>query len=69
MLYAQLGQNDKADHDYRAAEANFRNKPSELADPRAAEKKRRLILRQHAALLQKEGKTEAAHQLLLEASK
>ena len=69
MLYAQMGQDDKADHDYRAAEANFRSKPTEIADPRAAEKKRRLILRQHAALLQKEGKSEAAQQLLLEASK
>ena len=34
------------------------------ADSAAVEKKRRAILRQHAALLQKEGKTEAAHQLL-----
>jgi tetratricopeptide (TPR) repeat protein len=67
MLYAQMGQTDKADGDYRAAEENFR-KPSESADATAA-KKRRAILRQHAALLQKEGKTEAAHQLLQEASR
>jgi Flp pilus assembly protein TadD len=67
MLYAQMGQDDKADRDYRAAEENFR-KPSESADTSAA-KKRRAILRQHAALLQKEGKTEAAHQLLQEASR
>jgi len=67
MLYAQMGQTDKADRDYRAAEENFR-KPSEAADAAAA-KKRRAILRQHAALLQKEGKTEAAHQLLQEASR
>ena len=35
----------------------------------AAQKKRRAILRQHAALLQKEGKTEAAALLLQEAQK
>jgi tetratricopeptide (TPR) repeat protein len=68
MLYYQMGQTDKADHDYRAAEENFR-KPSPSEDPRSAEKKRRTILRQHAAMLQKEGKTEAAQQLLQEASK
>jgi tetratricopeptide (TPR) repeat protein len=68
MLYAQLGEIDKADRDYRAAEANFR-KASFNSGEASAEKKRRAILRQHAALLQKEGKTEAAHQLLEEAAK
>ena len=68
MLYAQLGENDKADRDYRAAEANFR-KASLNPEEATAEKKRRAILRQHAALLQKEGKTEAAHRLLEEAAK
>ena len=68
MIYNQMGQSDKADRDYRAAEANFR-KPSPTADTAAAEKKRRAILRQHAALLEKEGKPEAAHQLRLEAEK
>jgi tetratricopeptide (TPR) repeat protein len=68
MLYNQLGEIDKADRDYRAAEANFR-KASFNASEASAEKKRRAILRQHAALLQKEGKTEAAHQLLEEAAK
>jgi tetratricopeptide (TPR) repeat protein len=68
MLYAQMGQTDKADRDYRAAEENFR-KPSESDDPAGVAKKRRTILRQHAAMLQKEGKTEAAHQLLQEASR
>jgi len=67
MIYTQMGQIDKADRDYRAAEENFR-KPSPGADA-ASEKKRRAILRQHAALLQKEGKTEAAAQLLQEAAK
>jgi tetratricopeptide (TPR) repeat protein len=68
MIYSQMGQNDKADRDYRAAEENFR-KPSSAADSAAAQKKRRTILRQHAALLQKEGKTEAAAHLLEEAQK
>ena len=68
MIYTQLGENDKADRDYRAAEANFR-KASFNSGEASAEKKRRAILRQHAGLLQKEGKTEAAHQLLEEAAK
>jgi tetratricopeptide (TPR) repeat protein len=68
MIYSQMGQNDKADRDYRAAEENFR-KASKATDTAAAQKKRRTILRQHAALLQKEGKTEAAAQLLQEAQK
>jgi hypothetical protein len=68
MLYSQLGQPDKADHDYRAAEDNFR-KPAFATGDASAEKKRRAILRQHAALLQKEGKTDAAHRLLEEAAK
>jgi tetratricopeptide (TPR) repeat protein len=67
MIYSQMGQNDKADRDYRAAEENFR-KPTAV-DTAAAQKKRRAILRQHAALLQKEGKTEAAAKLLEEAQK
>jgi len=68
MIYTQLGQIDKADHDFRSAEENFR-KASAGSDSESAEKKRRIILRQHAALLEKEGKTEAAHQLLQEAAK
>lgn len=68
MIYTQMGQNDKADRDYRAAEENLR-KPLPTADTAAVDKKRRAILRQHAALLEKEGKTEAAHRLLLEAAK
>jgi tetratricopeptide (TPR) repeat protein len=68
MLYSQLGQTDKADHDYRAAEENFRKPAFDTSDP-SAEKKRRAILRQHAALLQKEGKTDAAHRLREEAAK
>ena len=68
MIYSQLGQTDKADHDYRVAEDNFR-KPGYATGDATAEKKRRTILRQHAALLQKEGKTDAAHRLLEEAVK
>ena len=66
MLYNQFGETEKADHDYRAAEENFRKTPE--GAPLAA-KQRRSILRQHAALLTKQGKTEAAHQLLEEAAK
>jgi tetratricopeptide (TPR) repeat protein len=68
MIHAEMGENAKAEHDYQAAEENLR-KPATLTDPATVEKKRRAILRQHAALLQKEGKTEAAHKLLLEAAK
>jgi tetratricopeptide (TPR) repeat protein len=68
MIYAQMGENEKAERDYHAAEENLR-KPLPAADAAAVDKKRRAILRQHAALLQKEGKTEAAHKLLLEAQK
>jgi tetratricopeptide (TPR) repeat protein len=68
MIYTQIGDVAKADRDFRAAEANFR-KPSFDPNVESAERKRRAILRQHAALLQKEGKTEAAHQLLQEAAK
>ena len=67
MIYNQLGEIDKADHDYRAAEENFR-KASQLSITQASEKKRRAILRQHAALLEKEGKSAAAQRLLAEAS-
>ena len=68
MIYNQLGDIAKADRDYRSAEANFR-KPSFDPSAEGASKKRRTILRQHAALLEKEGKTEAAKQLLAEAAK
>jgi tetratricopeptide (TPR) repeat protein len=68
MIYKQLGAMDKADRDYRAAEENFR-KPTFDTSDQAAAKKRRMILRQHAALLQKEGKADAAHRLLEEAAK
>ncbi len=67
MIYNQLGETDKADHDYRAAEENFR-KASQLSITQASEKKRRAILRQHAALLEKQGKSAAAQRLLAEAS-
>ena len=68
MLYNQLGEVNKADRDYRAAEANL-SKTSLDASGQSLEKKRRAILRQHAALLQKEGKTAAAQRLLAEAAK
>jgi len=68
MIYTQMGQNEKAEHDYHVAEENLR-KPLPTADAAAVQKKRRAILRQHAALLEKEGKTEAAQKLLAEAAR
>jgi len=68
MLYSQLGQPDKADHDYRAAEENFRKPALDTATHRRR-RNAGPFLRQHAALLQKEGKTDAAHRLLEEAAK
>ena len=52
----------------KEAEENFR-KTSQNTMTQATEKKRRTILRQHAALLEKEGKSEAAQRLLEEARK
>jgi tetratricopeptide (TPR) repeat protein len=68
MLYAQLGDAERADHDYRAAEESFRRQQREQSAPHP-DKRMRAVLRQHAALLQKQGKTEAAQKLLDEASK
>jgi tetratricopeptide (TPR) repeat protein len=68
MIYAQLGETESADHDYRAAEESFRRHQKEQGAEHP-EKKMRTVLRQHAALLQKAGKTEASEKLLAEASK
>jgi tetratricopeptide (TPR) repeat protein len=68
MIYAQLGEIERADHDYQAAEESFRRHQREEGAEHP-EKKMRTVLRQHAALLQKAGKTEASEELLAEASK
>jgi len=63
MIYNQLGQLDRADRDYRTAEAHLRTLSQ------SDEKKRRTILRQHAAMLQREGRSATAQRLLEEAAK
>lgn len=67
MIYAQLGDNNRADRDYRAAEASFRKQEREQKDQ--PDEKMKTVLRQHAALLEKEGKTAEAQKLLAEAAK
>ena len=68
MIHSELGENDLADHDYRAAEESFRKQEQEQGEQHP-DKKMRVVLRQHAALLQKEGKTDASQRLLAEAAK
>ena len=68
MIYYQLGENGPADRDYRAAEESFRRQQRQQGAEHP-DKKMRAILRQHAALLQKEGKAEASQKLLAEAAK
>jgi len=69
MLYNQLGQNERADHDYRAAEESFRKQERAQKGDVHADGKMKMVLHQHAALLKKEGKTAAAERLLAEAAK
>lgn len=67
MIYSQLGQLDHADRDYRAAEESFRRQQrTEGADGPSA--KMRMVLRQHAALLRKEGRLAESQKLLEEAA-
>ncbi len=68
MIYYQLGENGPADRDYRAAEESFRKQQREQRAEHP-DKKMKAILRQHASLLEKEGKTEASQKLLAEAAK
>ena len=68
MVYSQMGQSERADRDYRAAEESFRKQQREEGAEHAGQKMK-TVLRQHAALLKKEGKTEMAQQLLEEAAK
>ena len=69
MLYNQLGQNERADHDYRAAEESFRKQERAQKGDVHADSKMKMVLHEHAALLKKEGKTAAAERLLAEAAK
>ncbi len=68
MIYSELGENARADRDYRAAEASFRKADREQGSS-AADPKLKRVLRQHATLLAKEGKNAEARQLLAEAAK
>jgi len=68
MIYNQLGESDHADHDYRAAEGSFRKQERAQKSPSHPDSKMKMVLRQHAALLKKEGKTAAAEKLLAEAA-
>jgi tetratricopeptide (TPR) repeat protein len=69
MIYNQLGENERADHDYRAAEESFRKQERTQKGDVHADSKMKMVLHQHAALLKKEGKTAAAERLLAEAAK
>lgn len=68
MIYTELGENARADHDYREAENSFRKQEREQAQAHPG-KKMKSVLRQHAALLEKEGKTDASRKLLAESEK
>jgi tetratricopeptide (TPR) repeat protein len=68
MVYSEMGQSERADRDYRAAEESLRKHDREEGAAHAGQTTK-AVLRQHAALLQKEGKTEMAQRLLEEAAK
>ncbi len=68
MVYSEMGQTDRADRDYRAAEESLRKHEREQGAAHTGQTMK-AVLRQHAALLKKEGKTEMAQQLLAEAAK
>lgn len=68
MIYSELGDNLRADRDYRAAEASLRQADREQGKA-AADPKLKKVLRQHAALLARAGRNAEARQLLAEAAK
>jgi tetratricopeptide (TPR) repeat protein len=68
MVYSEMGQSERADHDYQAAEESFRKHERDEGAGHASQKMK-AVLRQHAALLKKEGKVEMAQKLLEEAAK
>ena len=67
MIYSELGDSAHADHDYWEAEDSLR-KEQKTEGGSHPNKKMRSVLRQHAALLLKEGKPDAAQKLLAEAA-
>lgn len=68
MIYTEIGDDVHADRDYREAEYSFRKQERQQAQEHPG-KKMKTVLRQHAALLKKEGKTGASQKLLAEAEK
>ena len=68
MIYSELRENGPADRDYRAAEESFRRHEREQGAEHH-DSKMKAVLRQHAALLEKEGKRDASRKLLAEAEK
>lgn len=68
MIYSQLNDFRHADLDYRAAESSFRREQRREGS-RSPSARMRSVLRQHAALLQKQGKLAESQKLLREASK
>jgi hypothetical protein len=67
MIYNELGDVGRADHDYREAEISFR-KQQRREGKAHPDKKMKAVLRQHAALLAKEGRLDASEKLLAEAA-
>jgi len=56
MIYSQMGQNDKAERDYRAAEKKIFARRRRLPTPPQLRRDRRLFLRQHAACCKKKAR-------------
>jgi hypothetical protein len=68
MIHAQLAEESLADRDYRAAEESFRKQEREQG-AQHPDRKMKTVLRQHAAMLESEGKTTASQKLLAEAAR
>lgn len=68
MAHSQLGEYSLADRDYRAAEESLRKHEREQGELHP-DKKMKMVLRQHAMVLQQEGRPDAAQKLLAEAAK
>jgi tetratricopeptide (TPR) repeat protein len=68
MAHSQLGEYSLADRDYRAAEESLRKHEREQGDLHP-DTKMKMVLRQHAMVLEREGKPDAAQKLLAEAAK
>lgn len=67
MINSQLGNTSQADHDYQLAEQSSRKRQQQQGEQHP-DAKMKQILRQHAALLKKQGETAASQKLLAEAA-